>query len=609
MAIIPLALRSAKLFRLLPALSALFVLVGIAWLLVLPLDDYSRRTYISENALLPGSVHTYFAGSEQNVFQAYREEVKALGRDASSDDIVARIGDIFKGQGLKVGVQKYKYTASGKDYEGKNVYAVLEAPRGDATESMVLVAGWRNMDDVLNESGVALVLALARYFKRWSLWSKDVIFLITSDSRAGPQAWVDAYHDMQPQNVSPLPVKSGAIQSVVVLDYPTSSSFDSIHILYDGINGQLPNLDLFNTAVSIAGKQMDIHTTLQEMYSHNDGYSSRLHTMLRGMVNQGLGHATGPHSSFIPYHIDAITLQVSGHGYHDEVSMGRLLESLFRSLNNLLEHFHQSFFFYLLLGARRFVSIGTYLPSAMLLASSFTLSAIRLWVQSGRTTTTITPACETPQRALLLPTVFTLLLHLLGAIPLYLFNTTTSTSLTTTFTNFTLLTLLLPIAISYLLHTLLHPTQHQLTLISCISLLLLGLFLAALATLNFSLSFLIAVFAVPYPLAHAAAGRGKCASAFWVLLLQVVAPTMALVGVAKYWGEEVGLILEEAAFGWVVWRMWTQVVVWCVWWPAWVCAGVMACSGWWGKVVEKKMEEVEVREEKEEKKERKEKEL
>lgn len=59
-------------------LSALFVLVGVVWLLLLPLNDYSRRTYISENALLPGQVHTYFRGSEQNIFNAYRHEVVAL---------------------------------------------------------------------------------------------------------------------------------------------------------------------------------------------------------------------------------------------------------------------------------------------------------------------------------------------------------------------------------------------------------------------------------------------------------------------------------------------------------------------------------------------------
>lgn len=61
-----------------PYLSFLCVVIGIAWLLLLPLDNYSRKTYISENALLPGQVHTYFAGSDQNVFRGYKNEVEAL---------------------------------------------------------------------------------------------------------------------------------------------------------------------------------------------------------------------------------------------------------------------------------------------------------------------------------------------------------------------------------------------------------------------------------------------------------------------------------------------------------------------------------------------------
>jgi glycosylphosphatidylinositol transamidase len=52
--------------------------VGVAWLLLLPLQDYSRRTYVSENALLPGQVHTYFAGSDQNIFRGFKHEVDAL---------------------------------------------------------------------------------------------------------------------------------------------------------------------------------------------------------------------------------------------------------------------------------------------------------------------------------------------------------------------------------------------------------------------------------------------------------------------------------------------------------------------------------------------------
>ncbi len=70
--------RNPFILKLPPYLSFLCIVIGVAWLLVLPLDNYSRRTYISENALLPGQVHTYFAGSDQNVFRGYKHEVDAL---------------------------------------------------------------------------------------------------------------------------------------------------------------------------------------------------------------------------------------------------------------------------------------------------------------------------------------------------------------------------------------------------------------------------------------------------------------------------------------------------------------------------------------------------
>jgi len=70
--------RDPRMLKLPPYLSLLCIIVGVAWLLLLPLDSYSRRTYISENALLPGQVHTYFGGSEQNVFRAYRHELDDL---------------------------------------------------------------------------------------------------------------------------------------------------------------------------------------------------------------------------------------------------------------------------------------------------------------------------------------------------------------------------------------------------------------------------------------------------------------------------------------------------------------------------------------------------
>ncbi|TGO69851.1 hypothetical protein BOTNAR_0006g00380 [Botryotinia narcissicola] len=604
-------LRHAPVRKLPPYLSFLCIAVGVAWLLLLPLNDYSRNTYVSENALLPGQVHTYFAGSDQNIFRGYKREVDALG-ESSNVEVNDKLEEFFKATGLKVARQKYEYKSAGEIYTGENVYAILHAPRGDATEAIVLVGAWRNIDGELNRSGVALVLTLARYFNRWSLWSKDIIFLITADSKAGPQAWVDAYHDThESPAIDSLPVKSGALQGAVVIDYPFDHRFESIHIVYDGINGQLPNLDLFNTVVSIASGQMGIRVSLQKMWQHSDSYQDRLKTMLRGMMNQGLGHASGPHSSFIPYHVDAITLQPFGNGWQDEMAMGRVIESTFRSLNNLLEHLHQSFFFYLLMQANRFVSIGTYLPSAMLVATNFTIMAIFLWVKSGWPSPTKTESLlstekgeekekaplviveasgskaiipqkdlQTRERKLALPLAVVAGCQFLGLVPLYIFNHTSKVNLPVVFFIFLILNTFLPLALSTLLHSpyCTTPTPHQLSLIQSFSLLLLGMYLSSLATLNFSLSILIGILSSPLsyirPLGHR-----PIIAAILVVLLGVLAPSTVLFAGARYWGLDVGDVLVEAAFGWDVGGMTTQVVVWCVWWPAWVVGGMLL----WGK--------------------------
>lgn len=517
---------------------------------------------------------------------------------------------------------------------GENVYAVLQGPRADATEAMVLIGAWRNMKGEINYSGVALVLTLARYFARWSLWSKDIIFLITDDSTAGAQAWVDAYHDAHnPAFVQALPLKSGALQGAIALDYPAGPwghRFDKLHIVYDGINGQLPNLDLFNTAVSIASGQMGISCTLQRMWHHDDKYAARLQTMLRGMLNQGLGHATGPHSSFIPYHVDAITLQTVGDGWHDEMSLGRTVEGLFRSLNNLLEHLHQSFFFYLLMQANRFVSIGTYLPSAMLVAGSFTIMSIALWVQSGRpvdappnptpasslssskdekkTTSNSTDeknpeitllksgsslaviptaALTTTERHLFLPLTLLTTIHFLGLIPLYTFNNLPSSLLPTAFYTFTLATLPLPYIMAFSLPRLLHrgPTKQEQTLLQCFALMLSGLFLSALATLNFSLSLIVGVLSAPVSFVRPITTRGTGAIALnmiQVVILTALSPSVVITAAATLSGIDglaLGEVLSMAMSGWWIHGLWTSLVVWLVWWPSWFAASFLVGSG------------------------------
>ncbi|KAL3955901.1 hypothetical protein ACCO45_008747 [Purpureocillium lilacinum] len=512
--------RDPRMLKLPPYLSLLCIIVGVAWLLLLPLDSYSRRTYISENALLPGQVHTYFGGSEQNVFRAYRHELDDL-RDKDNYAINDRLETILKGQGIKVGRQNYTYHSAGEAYTGENVYGILQAPRGDATEAIVLVAAWRSVEGQLNRNGVALALTLARYFKRWSLWSKDIIIVVPPDSKTGTQAWVDAYHDAHDSNkVAPLPLKSGALQGAIAIDYTSEQRFEGLHIIYDGTNGQLPNLDLINSIVNVASGQMGIQTAIQDMKHHTDRYPDRLRTMLRGMLNQGLGMSAGPHSSFIPYHVDSVTLQPYGDGWHDEMAMGRVIEGTFRSLNNLLEHLHQSFFFYLLMHRDRFVSIGTYLPSAMLLSASFTIMAIFLWMKSGQTSSqdtartsassaiksagrankpdeSIIPASQAVERDLFLPLGIVAGCQAASLLPLFIFNNLPSTMLSGAFTLFCLASAALPSVVSHTLSTFWTPTAQHFQLTKSFSLLMLGMSLATLATLNFSLAFLVGLLASP----------------------------------------------------------------------------------------------------------------
>ena len=100
---------------------------------------------------------------------------KASGQQSMTDlriqSISNKLVEIFQSAGLRPVKQEYRYQAAGSIYSGENVYAILNAPRGDATEAVALVAAWRNNDGELNLNGVALVLTLARYFTREALLS------------------------------------------------------------------------------------------------------------------------------------------------------------------------------------------------------------------------------------------------------------------------------------------------------------------------------------------------------------------------------------------------------------------------------------------------------
>ena len=74
------------------------------------------------------------------------------------------------------------------------------------------------------------------------------------------------------------------------------------------------------------------------------------------------------------HRIDSVTFyctpSTGPHGFH---TLGRTLDSTLRSLNNLLERPHASYFFYLLPRPGKFIPVGNYLPAAILLGASITI--------------------------------------------------------------------------------------------------------------------------------------------------------------------------------------------------------------------------------------------
>ena len=110
------------------------------------------------------------------------------------------------------------------------------------------------------------------------------------------------------------------------------------------------------------------------------------------------------------------------------------------------------------------------------------------------------------------------------------------------------------------------------------------MFLATLATLNFSLAFLIGLLAYPLSIFGVPSSnppkeklKSPLTLAITVLsnvVLHSLSPPVVLMAVCYHTGLSVEEVLLQAAFGWEISGLWTQVIVWCVWWPAWVVGAV-----------------------------------
>lgn len=67
----------------------------------------------------------------------------------------------------------------------------------------------------------------------------------------------------------------------------------------------------------------------------------------------------------------------------DPCTPSSAIESTFRSLNNLLERLHQSFFLYVMTSVDTFISVGNYLAAPVLVSAGLTFTGFLLWGADG----------------------------------------------------------------------------------------------------------------------------------------------------------------------------------------------------------------------------------
>ncbi|KAJ2352043.1 Glycosyl phosphatidyl inositol protein transamidase complex subunit [Coemansia sp. RSA 2618] len=382
-------------------LSYPLAICGLLWLLALPLSSVSRRAYFSENAMLPGQVYTAFGA---------QSHVDAMGRvdaELATKDRARAVEAVFAGIGLDTEVQAFDYSEVPRigRRAGTNVHGILRARRSDSGEALVIAASW-TAGNASNVNAVRLLAGLAQYASEQVYWARDIVFVVTDAGEQGMEAWLRAYQGLP--TAAPLFVRSGIIQAALSLELPPAAQYAALGVHFEGKGGQLANLDYVNLVQHVSRvERMPARLHGMRDVPRRAGwwakYRAAARLLLRQVRAQALGASTGVHAPFLRYRIDAITLAaqpqpgdpvaaVSAHGLLADTDvpappmarqLGRTVEATLRSLNNLLEHFHQSFFFYMLPANQRYVSIGDYIPAAGLMIGSLLLQAMHLWWMQG----------------------------------------------------------------------------------------------------------------------------------------------------------------------------------------------------------------------------------
>lgn len=448
-------------------------IAGVLALLLLPV--LAKNTYISENALMPGSASPMLSNEDASDGQRFlnkimsinpmtintgieipemiAEHIMELGGEVSYHKFQSISDNLHPLQfflGPDAGIVRENYSCTSY---GINTVGIIRAPHGDGKEAIVMVTPYNSVKTTMTEAlSLGVAYSVISLLSRVNWLAKDIIWL-AADSRHGEYAavaaWLRDYYTLScgdlKQNLDICgtsssrvpeltPVKGDGVSNgfrragtmaaalvIKVADSNTKTEKNVLKIYAEASNGQMPNLDLINIVNYLAVHGQGLQVRVEKIWSlldfwwlHRLGellellgkvarslnpdwkfgipvsdYVEGCATLASSLYNQALGVPTGPHGAFRDYQVDAITMEFSPRLSSSQrvlflLHVGRLVEGVIRSINNLLEKFHQSFFLYLMTSPSRFVSVGIYMIAFALLIAPLPLVAAALFSDASK---------------------------------------------------------------------------------------------------------------------------------------------------------------------------------------------------------------------------------
>ncbi|VDN27550.1 unnamed protein product [Gongylonema pulchrum] len=311
---------------------------------------------------------------------------------------------------------------------GTNVLAVVRASRSSSVEAILVAV---NMNDL---EALAVTMALATYCREQVYWARDIHFVFVDKGLVGMTAFLAEYHGHHHPflHVEKLQFHSGAVVGGFALK-TTGTVFDTLNVEHNMMNGLLPNLDLLNLMIKLADKF--------------------------GLVPEVFESAH----------------QGSWWDLAELTSSAVLSQFIFRSLNNILERFHQSYFLYIMTGTRRFLSVAYYMPALGFVLFPLFVLALRDWFSMSE---------------FKFSNSF-LLLHVIGIVEYCVIRSVATSQL---YHNYTFLASFLAFVPYYSLFA---PSEEEVVSLRFLFYLDYCLIFGSLSLLNFSLALFISLIAVP----------------------------------------------------------------------------------------------------------------